>query len=138
MSFDIASFDTRTNSQAGVPMTLISIKNRAPIVQPAGTPVTITLFGRTSDVYRDMQRDLQEQNTDKLARGIRPNREERDQDDVELLVVCTKAWTIDQRDGQAFPFTPENARLLWSDLRFLWLRDQAVAFIQTDANFLPI
>jgi hypothetical protein len=135
--FDISSLDTRTRSEAGVPMIVVHPKTRGPVARADGTTVFITLLGRCSDTYRDKQREIAERNAETAARGIRQSRDEREQDDVELLVSCTKSWTIDQMDGEGFPCTDANARRLWSDTRFLWLRDQAIAHIQTDGNFLP-
>jgi hypothetical protein len=136
--FDLASLDTRTRSEAGVPMTVVHPKTRGPVSRADGTVVTITLLGRCSDTYRDKQRELNERNAEMASRGIRQGRDEREQDDIELLVACTRAWTFDQLDGVDFPCTPENARRLWGDTRFLWLRDQSISHIQTDGNFLPV
>jgi hypothetical protein len=136
--FDIASLDTRSRSEEGVPMTLVHPKTRGPVPRADGSTVNITLLGRCSDTYREKQRELAEKAAEKASRGIRRSREEIEQDDIELLVACTRDWSIDSMDGQPFPFSKDNARRLWGDTRFLWLRDQAVAHVQTDGNFLPV
>lgn len=134
--FDLASLDTHTLSEAGVPMKMIHPRNRAPVVRSDGALVTITLLGRASDTYRAARRRIEERQAEQAARGIVPTREEQERDDIETLVSCTKDWTIEQMDGQPFPFSEANARLLWSDKRFPWLRNQAIAHMQDDGNFL--
>lgn len=136
--FDLNSLDTLTRSQTGTDMPVTHPRTRAPILQDNGQPHTITLRGRNSDAYRDMQRSLQERRADMAARGIAPSREELERDDVDLLVACTVGWTDMTMDGQPFPYSPENARRLWSDRRFVFLRDAAITHIREDANFLPI
>jgi hypothetical protein len=136
--FDLASLDTRTRSEAGVPLTLVHPKTRGPVTRADGSVVTVTLLGRCSDTHRDKSRELAERTAEMASRGIRQSRDEREADDAELLVACTKGWTIDKMDGQDFPYSPENARRLWTDTRFLWLRDQAVNHVLTDGNFLPV
>lgn len=135
--FDISAFDTLTASQAGTPMPLLNLRTGAAYLRADGSPVTITLLGRASDVYRAQQRTLQERRADRNARGITLTPDDSAQEDGQLLAACTVAWTIDEMDGQQFPFSADNARLLWTDPRFIALRDRGVRWILDDGNFMP-
>lgn len=145
MSFDLNSLDTLTASEAGAEMSILHPRTGLPILKPKADPndprpaqpYAIRLHGRNSTQYREAQRALNERRADMAARGIIRTADEFEQDDIDLLVACTKGWDLDQLDGQPFAFSHENARKLWSDRRFLSLRDRAVKFILDDANFLP-
>lgn len=135
--FDLADYETRTKSESGAPMPLLHPRTIAPLTNDDGSPTTITLLGRASDLYRDLFRQLQEERITRMAAGIRTTPEDQTIEDTRILVACTKTWNIDALDGQAFPFSRENAQKLWSDARFLWIRDAAIAFMRNDGNFLP-
>ena len=139
-AFDIACLDTLTASQTGAAMPVVNLRTGIPyrLDDDKKTPVTITLLGRASDAYRAKQRVLQERRADRQARGIILSPEEVGQEDAELLTICTVGWTIEQLDGQPFPFSAANAALLWSDPRFVALRGRAIQFLIDDGNFLPI
>lgn len=56
---------------------------------------------------------------------------------VEQLVALTKGWHLVAPSGDVidFPFTPQNARTLYSDRKFAWIREQADQFIGDRAGF---
>jgi len=137
MTFDLASLDTRTRAQSGVPMQLIHPRDRGPVRTDAGELVTVTLHGRASDIYCNAERAMQERRAERRARGVITTQDEFARDETELLAACTVAWNIPELDGKPFAYSDDNARRLWSDTRFAWLRDQAIGFIQADGNFLP-
>ena len=138
MAFDIACLDTYTRSQSGTDMTVTNPRSNAPMLRDDGSPVTITLHGRASDQYREKQREIQQGRADRAARGIATNSDEIAQEDVAILIACTVTWNIDEMDGKPFPASPDNIRLLWSDHRFMGLRDRAIRHILDDGNFLPV
>lgn len=135
--FDLSSLDTYTEAAKGVPMPLIDLRNGNPIYNPDdGSAVTITLLGRNSEEYRAVMRSVQKRRVERQQRGVQPSEDDIRADDFEVIVACTKGWTIRMLDGQPFPFSVENARRLWSDRRFQWLFERASMFIADDANFL--
>lgn len=135
--FDLAALETSTLSEQGVPMELIHPKTRMRILREDGEPVTITLLGSNSNAFRDAQRIITDRRTKRAARAIQPTQEDFRADELQVVVSCTTNWTFDQLDGKPFPYSQENARKLWSDLRFDWIFRQAVMFIMDEGNFLP-
>lgn len=134
--FDLASLDTLTLSEEGMPMPLINPRTRTPIRNEDGTPLTITLLGRHSEAFRETLRNSQQGRADLTSRGIAISDEHREREDIATLVACTRDWTLQLLDGKEFPCTPQNVRKLWNDQRFRGLRESAIAFILADGNFL--
>lgn len=138
MGFDIIELDTKTLGDQGLPMPLLHLRTREPIIDDEGMPVTITLYGRQSDIFRDTMKQIQEERAAYVLRHNRqPDSEYSDAEDCRLLVACTKDWTFKQLAGEDFPCTPGNVRRFWSDDRFRPLRTLALTFVTNDANFLP-
>lgn len=134
--FDISSLETLTRSEAGVDMTLYHPASGNPIVNAEGKPVTITLCGRNSDAFRKASRLVVERQIERNARGVKATDIEAREDEAEILIACTRAWTFDQMDGQPFPASPENIRRFWMDKRFPWIFEAAQRFVMSDGNFL--
>jgi hypothetical protein len=135
-SFDIAKLETSTRSEEGVEMEVIHPRTQAPVLNDDGSPVTITLLGRNSEAYLEEERAMRDRRQSRLTRGIKLTQEDLDDDEARLLCAATKAWTFATMGGQDFPCTPQNARRLWSDRRFRWLRERAIQFVLMDGNFL--
>lgn len=136
MAFDAARLDTLTMSQVGTPMPVVSPRTGIAYLRDDGSPVTITLLGRASDVYRTQQRQLQERRADRNVRGIIATPDELAAEDAQVLAACTVTWTMDELDGRPFPFSADNARLFWSDPRFIAQRDRGIRYIVDDGNFM--
>jgi hypothetical protein len=136
MSFDLATLDTLAKSQIGADMEIIHPANRAPVKGDNGQPLTITLLGRSSDVFQAMSRRIMQERVAKSGRGINLTQDDIERENVELLTACTVRWTEFSIDGTPFPWTPDNARRLWSDPRWRWLSEAAFKFIHDDGNFL--
>lgn len=134
--FDLASLDTHTRAQTGVAMPVVHPRDRLPVTLSDGTPFTITLCGRSSDVFRRATINVESAQAERAAHGRVSTPEESERDNVEILTACTRGWTTFPMDGQPFEFSVENARKLWGDRRFLWMREQAMRFVRDDANFL--
>lgn len=86
---------------------------------------TITLAGIDSEVYRRTQSKLARVRVEQIARNRK--RANDSDDDLELLVACTQAWTDIKIDGKLRDCTDQNKRELYT--RFPWIRDQAAAFM---------
>ena len=138
MSFDISALDTLTKSQDGVEMPLIHQGTGKPFLTDAGVPLFIRLRGRTSDEYMGAEESIREQRNAIMRRGVQVGQQEADSFGTALLVAATVDWNFDSMDGAPFPCTPQNARRLWSDKRFRWVRESAFAFVANDGNFLAV
>ncbi len=135
MSFDISALDTLAKSQDGVDMPLIHQGTGKPFLTEDGTPLFIRLRGRTSDEFIAADDSMREQKTALARRGVALTQQDIDNFGTALLVAATAAWNFDKMDGEPFPCTPQNAKRLWSDRRFRWVREQAYGFVVNDGNF---
>jgi hypothetical protein len=136
MPFDLATLETSTKSELGVPLEVIHPRTQTPVLNDAGEPITITLLGRNSEAYLEEERRMRERRQERLSRGIKLVQDDFDRDEAMLLTAATTAWMFDQMDGQPFPCNRQNAMRLWSDKRFRWLRERAIRFVVEDGNFL--
>jgi hypothetical protein len=123
---------------ADVPGTLVLIHpaTNQPIRDRDGREAHILLLGTDSAAGEQYRRDV-------MTRAIqRRNRqmtaEEVEANSVELLVALTVGWHLVSPDGEPidYPFSPQNARALYSDRRFAWIKDQADAFVGDRAAVL--
>ncbi len=137
MNFDIAQLDTRTASDAGVAMPILNPRTAAPMLGADGKPVTITLLGSASSVFKTMQRASQLRRADMTARGVKMTDEEWEAERQQFLVALTKGWTFDSMAGQPFPYSPDNARTFYADKRWEWVTNAAWRFVNEDGNYLP-
>jgi hypothetical protein len=117
-------------------MPVLHPSKRTPFLNDAGQPITITVHGRNSAAFQNLQVEFQRRGADRTARSITLTNEEAYQERAEIVAACTMGWTFDSMDGQPFPFSAENAERFWSDGRWRWLLDEAYLFIAQDGNFL--
>lgn len=141
MTFDLAQLDPTTRAEEGVEMRIIHPRTGQPVFADDGkTPATITLRGQRSETFRDALTRIQRRNAGLDNQGVvlGPDQlqTQRDQENTEFLVACTVAWNGLSLDGKPFEYSPENVRRLWTDRRFVIVREQALAFIMRDGNFL--
>ena len=135
-NFDLASLDTLTRAQSGVPMSVIHPRDRVAVKLDETTTWTITLCGRSSDAYRAAMRVVEAAQAERAARGVVPTPEDMERENTEILTACTRGWTPFLVDGIVWEYSVDKARALWSDRRFQWLREQGTRFVRDDANFL--
>lgn len=121
---DLAKLDTADLCDTGAELELLHPGSSSPL------GVFITLAGVDSRAYRQALADIAEKRTRTGARGIDEVRKE----DIELASRCALGWRNVWLDGENLSFSIENARLLFG--RFPWMREQALAFIASRANFL--
>jgi hypothetical protein len=134
--FDIAKLDTFTRAEEGVAMEVVNPRTNKAVLDEEGRPVTITLLGRNSTTARQTYTRIRDRQMERANKGIIANDAEKDRDDVEYLSACTLGWSMTSMDDQPFGFSPENAKRLWGDPRMRTVREQAMAFVQNDGNFL--
>lgn len=136
MAFNLASLDTAPVAEAGAVMSVLHPVSGA-VILSNGKPVTIILAGEDSERFR--RADIANRNR-RLARQQqgRPGRvsvQELESDNLEILVAVTIGWSgLSIDDDGELPFSPDNARALYTKLP--WLREQAQAFVLDRANFL--
>jgi hypothetical protein len=100
--------------------------------EPDIQPVTIDLLPSNSDQGVAVNR----KNLNRRLTSKRPTDADiLESEQTELLVACTTGWSGMTMGGQPFPYSPNNARLLYTDQRFSFIRAQANAFIADAANF---
>lgn len=138
MDIALPAIDTRVNADAGVKMP-VTLPNGTTYMQEDGkTPVSLTLLGADSQVYRDASMTLARK---RLERGQNQGTfdervAEAEADAIGLLVAATINWDgINDSKGKLVPVSPEAVRFLF--VKFPAIRDQAEAFINTRANFTP-
>ncbi len=136
MSFDISTA-TAPNLDAGTFMHLADASG-ALLYDDNKQPVGITMRGRNSREGLAAARAIGNRRLNEMRRpGSQPTTvESNERTSNEILAGCTISWTFTELDGQPFPCTPENVFKFWSDDRFRRWRDQADAFIDSEANFL--
>jgi hypothetical protein len=135
--FDVEKLDTRTKSVRGVEMQLLDPRTGKAFTTNEGKPVTITFFGRNSDAFERIEREISERRVERGKRTVgQVSREEIDGDQIDFLCALTKTWFGFSSQGQEFLPTPENIRAFWSDPRWQWVRQRAETFVLADANFL--
>src|SRR5688500_2477438 len=97
--------------------------------------MTITLAGQDSRRYIDAQRTIADK---RPARGGKTlTAKDLESEDVTGLAAVTIAWTGFERDGQPVPCTETEARRIYVDHGFAWLRRQVSEAVHNRANFLP-
>jgi hypothetical protein len=136
VKFDIAALDTKTKSEEGVEMKVLSPKTMLPMTDDDKNPVTITLRGRNSTAYKNAISIINDRARERQARNIAPTPESRADDEAEVLAACTIGWTFTEMDGKPFPPTPENIRAFYGNERFTFVHEQASRFVASDGNFL--
>lgn len=121
------------------PATLIlkSPETGEPIYDKAGTPASIVMLGKDSSVAKRLERGVAQKFLDKRGRG-KTRAEEIEASGVELLTALTKSWHLVNFEGEVIDYecTPANARALYSNAAFAWIKDQADEFAGDRASFL--
>lgn len=142
--FDMASLDLLSPSEEGREFTPRHPNTGEPwIVEPAqpGRPavlLTFTLLGRWAGICQQKSDEISARNDARPVGAPPLTADEIAADNAEYLSVAVRRWTLPQLDGQPFPCTTENARKLFADPRFAWLRSRLLEFHRNDGNFLAV
>jgi hypothetical protein len=130
---DLSIFDTKTLADQGFDLDIADIRTG----QPSGFRVRI--LGVDSEVMQQRIRDEAERIAEAMKRDQRLNEtpEESRARRIERLVLATVGWSDNAVIlGEAFPFSADNARRLYTDPRFPHIREQVERGIQNRVNFL--
>lgn len=131
---DLSTLDVKTGADRGFKLELRHVATGAPL------GLWIHILGADSDAYQEQMREFRRRAEDRLRHEQRSKLtdEESEQQSLEILVATTRGWSENMKlDGALLPFSPENARKLYSDKRFPWIPDQIHRNQHNRANFLP-
>lgn len=133
--FDLASLNTTKACNEGA-----EVEIRHPVTNvPLG--MTIRVLGRDSDTFKQHTRDLlnarlrreamaQKRGKDLDVRTV----EGIEQENMDLLVICTMGWKGVSYGGSDLAFEEANVRKIYKE--FPWIFDQVNEAIGTLENFL--
>jgi hypothetical protein len=133
--FEISEFETTDTAD----MPVKNPKTGKQMMLPGGkAPVTITLAGRDSEIYRKISRDLANRRAE-VARAegiseVQLSDAELDAEALDLLTALTLGWNGISSNKEPYPFSQENARKLYE--RLPWLREEVDRFVGNRANFM--
>lgn len=147
----LASLNTKSAAERGVKIDILNPITGAPL------GIRFILLGTDSAAYKKAVRDQQTRRIEaaKKNRGMASLRtpDEAEAEALDILVACTVGWERDVTDdegtvtgvapeiernvGEFLPFTPENARMIYADSGYTWLREQVDREIGDRRNFLP-
>jgi len=133
--FDLTSLNTTKACNAGA-----DVEIRHPVTNaPLG--IKIRVLGRDSDTFKEYTRDTL--NT-RLRREAMAQKRGKDadlrtvevieQENMDLLVVCTVGWQGVVLDGKELPFEEGNVRKVYKE--YPWIYDQVNEAIGSLENFL--
>lgn len=138
MDFDLASVDTKTLSEQGVPLSIRRVDGSL-LLDRDGKEVQITLLGPDSSKYRSLTRENVRKRLERRALGAKDltveEIDEVEADSMEILAVCTTGWVgVNTPQGEPIPCTVENALKLYQN--YPVIREQVDAFVGNRANFI--
>ena len=101
--------------------------------------ITINVLGKDSDEFQKVSRAQSKKRLAKMNKGgfrssgmVFP--EEIEQDGIQLLAACTRAWKGVVIDGKEVACNLDNAVMVYE--RFPWLKEQVDTAIGDRANFI--
>ena len=123
---DLSQFDTRSTAERGID---VSIKVAGTTVCGGDDkPVMFRIKGADSPAIRQYLEDI------KAPDGVTPSLEERDEKDIDLCVEVCTGWSDNATlGGKPFPYSEENARLLFA---YPGIRTALVSKAVDRANFI--
>jgi hypothetical protein len=141
MGYDIGRLETKKFAEQGVDFPILHPGTLLPITDGDGNPVTIRIGGADSTRIKTAVRErqaLRRAENDKLPPGTplpEYTWEMREKDTIEDLVTLTFGWSDNlELDGQPFPFSSENALILYT--RFPEIAEQMTAKATSRINFM--
>lgn len=109
---------------------------------PAGdkTDIVFQLAGPTHPVRQALEKRLTGRGLRQLNKHGKVHFDEdpdelRDQQ-VDRLVLCTLGWKNMEMEQKPYPFSQQNARELYSNPKFGWVRDQIDEALRAVENFI--
>lgn len=131
---DLSTLDTMAAASEGAVMEVRHPVTGMPLKSEGGEPITLTLLGYDSKQFQEYGR----LEINRRLNGGAPKvqtAEGYENDKIEALSVCVKAWANIMLDGKVLDCSPANAKAVLA--RFPWIREQVDVFVGSRANFLP-
>lgn len=100
-----------------------------------GEPITITLVGTDSDVFRKAQRAILDRRLNQKGK-TKLSSAEIEQEGITTLASCTVGWSGIKIDGKELPFSKDNVKALYGRADLPWIKDQVDEFIADRSNFM--
>jgi hypothetical protein len=95
--------------------------------------MTIDLVGEHSEEYKAVTRRWQNETLRRPGRKL--SAEQIDERSLDLLVAVTKAWHLQWDEGM-LPFSAQQARELYADREYGWIKSQVETYVFEQSNFL--
>lgn len=121
---DLSKLNITDSANSGATVTL-----RDPVTLE-DLDTTITVVGRDSDIFRNHVKKIVDKNRSKKRLSM----DEAERQNIELLAVCTIAWTNVQEGDTVYECSFENAKYIYK--KYPWIREQLDEFQEERANFL--
>lgn len=135
----MSSFDLNQIKNALADVAWLDIMDPRPDHEGEKTGIRIKLAAPDSPAYRDLESAIIDRGLAKAAKrrnGAAPiTSVSLEKEKIEFLVGITIDWEGVVFDGQEMPFTPENAKILYSEPRLRFLNNQVDAFASDRRNF---
>lgn len=149
-AFDLSALDTATPCDAGAEIEILHPVTREP------TGILITIYGKDSDVFREITRKTINQRIKQDAMDARRGKpaairtlEEIERENVEMFAACTKSWRTRLGDGsyeenqltlfgEKLACTVPNAIRVYSDPRLRTVYEQVNEGIGELGNFIKV
>jgi len=120
---DLSAFKPKTDT---VVVELVNPINSEPLLNPDGTPMSITVYGSHSSVYQQVQDEIADKRIAKSfasgkvqdpAKSLPKTGDIREQT-LDILVKTTITWNITM-NKKPVDFNPETVRAIYTDFRFI-------------------
>lgn len=133
MSLDALALDVAH----AVPVILLNPKTRQPLRDADSKEAFISIVSVDSPEVQRVQKATLNKRL-KMRGRMTMTADELDAERAETLIAATKEWHLVDMEGNALnvPFTEANARLLYTDTRFTWIREQVSEALDDRATFL--
>ncbi len=140
MGFDLGAIETRKYAEQGVFFPILHSVTGEPIVDDKGEQLKIKISGADASRIKTAveEREAARKAADATEKppAIQSSWQKREQDVIDDLVLLTEGWTDNiELDGQPFPFSKENAAVLYS--RFPEIAEQMTRKATNRLNFMP-
>lgn len=128
---NLRDYEFRRVAEEGVSVPLLD-----PVTGEA-TGAALKLRGRDAPTLKALELEQRRRRLEQLARdGVdRIEPQQRDEEELEMLVAATVGWEGLALDGEAIPFSAEKARWLYTE--FPCFFEQARVAVVKRANFSP-
>ncbi len=133
---DLSKFNTKDLSDKGAVMVVEDPTTGKDLLTDDDEPVTITLLGKDSKVYRELSHKRTNQQLEQAVRSkkAKVSAEEMEGDALDILAACTTGWSHIEDEGESLECSRINARKMYE--KYPWLKEQADSFILDRSNYL--